>query len=828
MVMKRLIRIISVGGLLIVAGVLAGVGDAMAKSTLTQEEEAMYSQNNILFYEPCSTSSSGQPLGGDISIAGSTAEEKVWSGLASFLSPEQAAGIMGNIAQEDGNYNPLRREVGQSGKLYSRATQMGLGLVQWSFGRRVDLLNYVKSRDSSLIQYFENDSLAQMTGDELIKKLGDDVVNKLYQVEIEYLKQEIDKSYKDYYKQTSPEDAAVWFEVHFERAGVPNNEYRKLKAKEAFDKYAGKTIFGSSGESGEGVSCDASFTGSKNINGAAVALAWPFGTEKKIFAYKQSNGLRGHSAYNNGARWSGGEATKEFNKAFDDVYPNHESWGSCPSLGASCDIFVGTSVRYSGYDKKWPRGLEEQLAHAKANPNLWEIIHNAKGTDPQPGDIVNTGSHTYIVVQDEDGVFYRAEAALCRYFGRISKKFNGFESGAIVFRAKKANNSTIGVSVKNGVSASSTTGVIGGNNTTNNRDIGSSAFYFAWSEGKFENHMKPESKDAWYKMVEENLGHSPKNHVEEGASCVVFVWGVLRYAGLIDNFKISERLDEQLEKDPNWSKVIEGDINENNLQDGDVLIRRCSEHGSSNYPCHYGIYAERNGQGYVIQASNPSGCNSDNSGCGYKYPWATKGYGGDFSEVWRNSENKKGGSTCDICAGRGNETGDIALKDGGLTMNEAEKLVNIYKGYAGENNLRGNVAIANKYYIKVGCHGNLFLNCPSFVKYFVNRYTTKKWTSGMTGNGRDVYKYLAKDLGLKTGSSPRPYAVFSDDSYSPGHTGVVLSVDSTKGTMIVGEAACNSGGTTRSAYNLIGAHEVSINKYHLYTYLDPIINLGGQ
>ena len=78
--MKRLIRIISVGSLLAVVGILVSVGSVSAKSSLTQEEEAMYSQNNILFYEPCNTTSSGQPLGGDISIAGSTAEEKVWSG----------------------------------------------------------------------------------------------------------------------------------------------------------------------------------------------------------------------------------------------------------------------------------------------------------------------------------------------------------------------------------------------------------------------------------------------------------------------------------------------------------------------------------------------------------------------------------------------------------------------------------------------------------------------------------------------------------------------------------------------------------------------------
>ena len=827
MMIKRIVGISLAGLILAVIGVVIGVGSVSAKSSLTADDEAMFSQNNILFYEPCVVNGSGRALGGEISINGATAEEKVWSGLASFLSDEQAAGIMGNIAQEDGNYNPLRREVGQSGGLYNRATQMGLGLVQWSFGRRVDLLNHVKERDSSLLKYFEDDSLAQLTGDELIKKLGDDTVNKLYQVEIEYLKYEIDKSYKDYYKQTVPEDAAVWFEVHFERAGVPNNDYRKKKAREAFDKYAGKTISGSSGVVGEDTACNANLKGSKNINGAAVALAWPLGTDKEKWDYRQANGLRGHAGWKNPSKWISGQATDAFNAAIEEVYKDRKSWGQCPRIGASCDVFVGTSIRYSGYDEDWPRGLGDQFAHVKAHPDLWETISNARGVAPQPGDVVNTGTHTYIVVQDENGDFYRAEASLCDAFGRISRKFKGFESGATVFRAKSANNSTIGVSVKNGVSSSSTTGVIAGNSTTGNHDIGSTAFYFAWPEGEFQNRMKPDSKDAWYEMVKENLGHYPDEHVTEGASCVVFVWGVLRYAGLIDNFKISERLDEELERDPNWSKVAEGDLDENDLQDGDVLIRRCSRHGSSNYPCHYGIYAKKDGQGYTIQASNPSGCNSDNSGCGYRYPWVTKGYDKGFNEVWRNPNNKSGGALCNICMGE-NSGGDVALKDGGLTMEEAKKLMDIYKGYAGENNLRGNTAIANKYHIKVGCHGNLFLNCPSFVKYFVNRYTTKKWTSGLTGNGDSTYRYLANALNLQTGSSPRPYAVFSDDSYSPGHTGVVLSVDSSKGTMIVGEAACMSGSTTRAAYDFIGAHEISIKKYHLYTYLDPIINLTGN
>ncbi len=817
--------------ILFCCAILIGANQASALGTLSADEEAMFSQNDILFYEPCSTQSTSSTLGGEITISGATAEEKVWSGLASFLTDEQAAGIMGNIAQEDGNYNPLRREVGQSGGLYNRSVQMGLGLVQWSFGRRVNLLNHVKERDSSLIEHFENDSLAQITGDELIKKLGDDIVNKLYQVEIEFLKSEIDKGYKDYYKQTNPEDAAVWFEREFERAGVPNNEYRKKKAREAFDKYAGKTISGSSGSAGDGtgVSCDANFSGSNNINATAVALAWPYGTDKKVFEYTQSNGLQSKAAYNNISKWTGGKATDAFNKAIDEVYPNRK-WSQCPRIGASCDVFVGTSVRYSGYDKEWPRGLGDQVEHAKKNPELWEYYPNAHGMDPQPGDVVNTGGHTYIVVQDEKGDFYRAEAGLCHNFGRISRKFNGFESGSRVFRAKKANNSTAGVSVTKGVSASSTSGTISSNSTTGNHDIGASAFYFAWPYGEFQNKMKPESKDAWYKMAKEN-GVNVKGHVTEGASCVVFVWGTLRYAGLISNFEISERLDNQLEKEPEWQKVAEGSIKEEDLQDGDVLIRRCYRHGKDHYPCHYGIYAEKDGQGYTVEASNPSGC-GDSGGCNYAYPHVSrKGVGNGWSEAWRNSNNKHGGSTnCDLCAGQ--EEGDgsaVGLKEGGMTLAEAKEFIKQYHDAAMGKYYKKNITISfqGATITAVDCPFGVMNNCVAFSQWFINKYTSIGPSWDHTTNGVGLANKLVTEKGLKAGTAPRPYAIFSKAGPSAaGHTGVILGVDTKNKQVVVGEASCSSG--QRSLYYEPQAKTYTFNeiKSWNYAYTDDVIKMS--
>lgn len=74
----------------------------------------------------------------------------------------------------------------------------------------------------------------------------------------------------------------------------------------------------------------------------AIRLAWAAGTPKSMYA------------------WRGGSATTAFARALDKVYPEHNSWGEEPSKGCSCDVFVGTVVRSSGIDAKFPRGLDEQ------------------------------------------------------------------------------------------------------------------------------------------------------------------------------------------------------------------------------------------------------------------------------------------------------------------------------------------------------------------------------------------------------------------------------------------------------------------------------------
>lgn len=797
---KRIIGI--VGGVIVAFAVLYGAG--LSVKAISEADLQNFAQNNSPFYEPCAE---GSVLNGDITIAGETAEEKVWSGLRSFLSDEQSAGVMGNIGQEDGNFNPVRREAGQGGSLYNRGVQMGLGLVQWSFGRRVNLLDYIKSQDASMLKYFEDDANAQITGDEFIKKVGDDVANKIFQLEIQFLKNEIDKGYKEYYNQSDVKEATVWFRAKFERAGVYSDDFRIKKAEEAYAKFAGKTISGTSGESGygSGVPCDANVEGSKNINGSAVALAWPLGTKSKVYDYPD------------------GRATEAFNNAIDKVYPDR-GWSHCPHIGASCDVFVGTAVRWSGYDKNFPRGLDEQIPYVKQHTDLWQLIPwNGDNSKLQAGDVMNVSGHTYIVVQDSVGKFWTAEAGYCRVFGHIIK-LRSYSSGYII-RAKNANNSTTGISVTKGVNTSSSNGTIS-NGNQGNHDIGASALALAWtSDKKSESRRKP--TDAFKEFYEKQPDKLTSGPGKGGKSCDHFAGTVVRYSGLDDNIPLSLRdMQPYLEQSADWEEVNAPDHGnkESDYQSGDIVFYyRNSGWDDRVYEgkklAHVGIYVkDANGEGHIV-----AGSYGDHYGIVQNFRGVSSF--NPVIRIYRNKNNTNSTGECDICAS--SEDGEVGLKDGGLSMEDAKKLMDTYRGYASANHLRGDTAIAKKYYIMVGCHGNLFLNCPSFVKYFVNRYTTKQWKTGITGNGNTVAKKLAHDLGLKTGSEPRPYAVFSDDSYSPGHTGVVLGVDKAKGTMLIGEAGCMSYASRQAAFDFVGVHERSIDKYHIYAYLDPIIKTGG-
>lgn len=82
-------------------------------------------------------------------------------------------------------------------------------------------------------------------------------------------------------------------------------------------------------------------------------------------------------------------------------------------------------------------------------------------------------------------------------------------------------------------------------------------------------------------------------------------------------------------------------------------------------------------------------------------------------------------------------------------------------------------------------------NCTAFSAWFINKYTTAQPASG---DGRAVVgQLLARNPGMSNndqpGTQPRPYAIFSIDRGDHGHTGVIAGVDTTRGVVIIADAA---------------------------------------
>lgn len=102
---------------------------------LAVDDKGFFGTNDIIFYsseKSCVAGSSGALVAGDGTNPKTVEEVKkvIWGFLlGKGLSPEQTAGLMGNIQQESG-FRPEAVEGGNG---------IGFGIVQWSFGRRTNL-----------------------------------------------------------------------------------------------------------------------------------------------------------------------------------------------------------------------------------------------------------------------------------------------------------------------------------------------------------------------------------------------------------------------------------------------------------------------------------------------------------------------------------------------------------------------------------------------------------------------------------------------------------------------------------------------------------------
>lgn len=235
-------------------------------SAVSNELLDYFSTIDSFYWNPSGSGGSGC-YNGTIGIAGSTAEEKIWSGLTSFMTPEQAAGVMGNMAHEGNYFNPLQHEGSFSSAwrngfdIFNDASKSyGIGLIQWSGGRRVNMLNYVRENAPELIPYFEDpDTYGRfdytINGDVLIGIIGEDLYDSLIKIELEYLQKELQdypNSYGKLYDQGSVQSAADFFLEHVEIPGdiEGTRPDRRRDAQKYYDKYNGVLLSPSGGCAG--------------------------------------------------------------------------------------------------------------------------------------------------------------------------------------------------------------------------------------------------------------------------------------------------------------------------------------------------------------------------------------------------------------------------------------------------------------------------------------------------------------------------------------------------------------------------------------------------
>lgn len=159
----------------------------------------------------------------------------------------------------------------------------------------------------------------------------------------------------------------------------------------------------------------------------------------------------------------------------------------------------------------------------------------------------------------------------------------------------------------------------------------------------------------------------------------------------------------------------------------------------------------------------------------------------------------------------------VDLVSGGMNMVQGEAFMRAYMNGEDSKKYTGKAA---------ACRGGILMNCVSFSVYFLNKYTTAQGfmdlAPGYGGAVADNVK--SRNPEFQTGQIPKSYALFSRGAKFWGHTGIILGVNTEKGTVIIGEANCNHFDFGVNKIMGIDVREASIasmtgNGYR-YVYLD--------
>jgi hypothetical protein len=338
--------------------------------------------------------------GGTVAVGGNSAAQKIWSGLiAGGMTPEQAAGTLGNMKHE-GILNPAQWEQPYSdsfnyeGDSTTRlnGSGAGIGLIQWSFGRRVKVIQAMKEAGVyDIVKNNENyGKRGYVSGDKFIELAGNSAgVDKLYAVQVQFLIDELRSvnSYSGIFEAKSVEEATRFFLEHVEKPANPtleNHPQRLTSANEFYAMYQSGELTGG---------CVSNFSG--DLSAVILAYAWP---DKKGQGWVQRM-----PEYANAVTRAKGEGR----------YVGGTVMGQ---EGIDCGGFVTRALQDSGLEPDYNgpgyasnvSGGQYPWIQARISEGKWRQLTDAEvngGMGLLPGDVAISKSlgHTWMYVGDIPG-----------------------------------------------------------------------------------------------------------------------------------------------------------------------------------------------------------------------------------------------------------------------------------------------------------------------------------------------------------------------------------------------------------------------------------------
>ena len=389
---KKLFTYILLGTTIIVSPVSA------TSDTVKDKMDAIESY----YYNPEGSLKCTPNFKSDVAVYGSAIEEKIWAGLTSFLTPEQAAGVLGNLQSESG-LNPARHETAKMNEyqpgfdlMSNPKVSYGLGLGQWSYSRRIRLYGFIKSRAPELLTYFDDyKTYGRLSGSEFLSKAGETASDQLVSLEIEYLRDELNTAYSGFFKASTIEEATAYFLEHFE---VPKNPTlsahpeRLTQAEAFYNRYANTGVTANTTKSGSPLcTISSNLTTSGDIGSLqslVLEYAWeryhpaPYTERKPAYAEAVSRRL----AY---GKYVGGTVNG--------------------AAGIDCGGFVTTLMQESGFEPNYNAGGGNTAAQESwVKANGWQLLNENEHTTIdtsilQPGDVAFSPGHTFVYVGNIPG-----------------------------------------------------------------------------------------------------------------------------------------------------------------------------------------------------------------------------------------------------------------------------------------------------------------------------------------------------------------------------------------------------------------------------------------